>query len=231
MADKSGRDSSRERLDGLPSMKSFPGLPLDFPYKVDKVLEYDRDRTYSQNISYTISHLSYADDIIDTTRTNKRQGERFSRGESGEQIRPCWQWDQKLPPGEVMSTAEAETLQDPQEQPTEFEPGNAEWAFPENPLSNDPAPDAVYGALPDSSWFRLLIVQPSEDMWAPLQCQLRAFKRRDTRGKYEALSYAWKEGDHRSRLFWAPETGKLVGFILRPCLYRASKNIMIANRR
>ncbi|KXX77175.1 Heterokaryon incompatibility protein 6, OR allele, partial [Madurella mycetomatis] len=107
-----------------------------------------------------------------------------------------------------MSTAEPETLQNPQGLSTELESGTAEWAFPEIQLSSDPAPDAVYGALPDSSWFRLLIVQPSKKMWAPLRCQLRVFKRRDAHGKYEALSYAWREGEQSSEFFWKPATEK-----------------------
>ncbi|KAK1948741.1 hypothetical protein LY78DRAFT_535188, partial [Colletotrichum sublineola] len=60
-------------------------------------------------------------------------------------------------------------------------------------------PSTVYSMLPDNSWFRLLILQPSKDLWAPIQCSLRAFKRNDVRCQYEALSYAWKEEGNKWR--------------------------------
>jgi hypothetical protein len=49
--------------------------------------------------------------------------------------------------------------------------------------------------MPDASWFRLLILEPSNEFWAPIECQLRAFKREDVRHQYETLSYAWEDGD------------------------------------
>lgn len=77
----------------------------------------------------------------------------------------------------------------------EQEYGAANWTFPNTHLSNDAVLSTVYSMLPDRSWFRLLILQPSTDFWAPIQCQLRPFKRSDVCGQYEALSYAWNEGD------------------------------------
>ena len=131
-------------------------------------------------------------------------GKRFSRGEDGEQILPCWQWNNDAPSGEVMSMNESGALQDLQAQP-EGESDAADWAFPATHLSNDAITGVVYSMLPDNSWIRLLILQPSEDVWAPIQCQLRHFKRSDVRCKYEALSYAWKEGDP-TKSWWHSDT-------------------------
>lgn len=90
--------------------------------------------------------------------------------------------------------AESGTLQNLQAQP-ERESGTADWAFPKSHLNSDAVPSVVHDMLPDNSWSRLLILQPSKVVRAPIQCQLRAFKRSDVRCKYETLSYAWKEGD------------------------------------
>jgi hypothetical protein len=101
-----------------------------------------------------------------------------------------------------MSMTESEASQGLQAQP-EKEPGAADWAFPECYLNND-AISIVDDKLPDNSWFRLLILLPSNDIWAPIQCELRAFKRSDMRSKYEALSYAWKSGDPKKD-WWESE--------------------------
>ncbi len=90
----------------------------------------------------------------------------------------------------------------------EQDSGTVDWIFPDGQLSGDAAPNTIYTALLDNSWFRLLILEPSKDIWAPIQCQLRSFKRHNVHYKYEALSYAWKEGDPNLKYDWEVEKDK-----------------------
>ncbi|OQU97633.1 hypothetical protein CLAIMM_03533 [Cladophialophora immunda] len=159
MAGRRGIEYGIERTRRL---KHFKDVPLELPYKVEKVLGYETDRV------------------------------RFSRGAGSSSIWPCWQWDNGAPSGDVMSM-DTSLPKLPAEPKSYF--GSAGWTFPESLMSNDAVPTTIYSDLPDNSWFRLLLLQPSQDMWTPIQCQLRPFKRSSVRHKYETLSYAWKEGD------------------------------------
>jgi hypothetical protein len=81
----------------------------------------------------------------------------------------------------------------------ETQPGQksecVDWIFPNNDQKVNAVSKTVYSTLPDISWFRLLVLLPNNDIWAPIQCQLKPYKRGDVGGQYEALSYAWREGD------------------------------------
>lgn len=127
---------------------------------------------------------------------------RFSRGEPGYNIEPCGDWDRH--PAESQAVMPMDDDFGVLERATRLPEGEtcAERAFPRDlPETGDTIPNVVYEALPDNSWFRLLILQPSDDMFAPIHCQLKPLTRDQAHFKYEALSYAWKEGDPKKPVF------------------------------
>jgi hypothetical protein len=58
--------------------------------------------------------------------------------------------------------------------------------------SDKPGSDSIYEPLPNQDWIRLLILEPGI-FKTSLTCQVKAIKRDQVAGKYEALSYAWEE--------------------------------------
>jgi len=77
--------------------------------------------------------------------------------------------------------------------------------------------EVLYDTLPDDSWFRLIILQPSEEFSAPMQCTLQPFVRTDARRKYETLSYAWNEGDRHRNIITRRRKGQLRSQVLYNC--------------
>ncbi|KAK4211512.1 heterokaryon incompatibility protein-domain-containing protein [Rhypophila decipiens] len=180
----------------LGSKPKAPEVPIDLPGKIQKILELRGDRRLFS-------------------------AGRFSRGRSRDagddhHIYPCWDWDRDpAEPQAVMPMNNFGVL----ERATSLLDGGEdaqrnEQAFPqvEHLPETGTVPGVVYEALPDNSWFRLLILQPSDDMWAPIHCQLKPFSRNQARVTYEALSYAWNEGDREepySLFNWRPSRPKV----------------------
>ncbi|KAK0639558.1 heterokaryon incompatibility protein-domain-containing protein [Cercophora newfieldiana] len=191
--------------------------PLDIPprlWRNRKVLDFQKDR-----------------DLFSTGRFHRRgihtrPGTKF-RG----CLRPCHSpanpkgGDVKLMddlfPDELSMRSAA---QNPQAEPHLNEDDSFEPQVPPSISDSNDGLEPLYNTLPDNSWFRLLVIQPAEDEWADIQCKLQPIARKDARGKYEALSYAWnEEGDPRNEASTPEERAKY----RRPCIVFGESEVLV----